>query len=74
MKDILEPLKFFKSVDRLICALAKNGHFLTKNKTFCASSFLNRFQKFQRIWDLWGMRYLCAELEKKNQNLTHPTV
>ena len=42
----------------------ENGHFWPKIETSCASSFLNRFQKFQRIWDLWGIRYLCSQLEK----------
>ena len=49
----------------------KKGNFWPKIKISLASSFLDRFLKFQRIWDLWGIHYLCSELEKKFQNLTH---
>ena len=42
----------------------KNGYFWPRTKTFCAPSFLNEFQKFQRIWDLWGMPHLCSQLVK----------
>ena len=50
----------------------KNGHFWLKTKTDFTTSFRNRLKKFQRIWDLWGLHYLCSQQEKNFQNLTHP--
>ena len=39
--------------------------FLTKFSFQCATSFLNRFQKFQQIWDLWRKDFFHTKLEKK---------
>ena len=39
---------------------------------FRLTSFLNRFQKFQRIWVLWRKDFFHTKIEKKFWDLTHP--
>ena len=45
------------------------------NFLFCRSTlFLNRFQKFQRIWDLWKKDFFHTKLEKKFWDSTQPNI
>ena len=48
--------------------------FLTKFSFYRLTSFLNRFQKFQRIWDLRRKDFFHTKLETRFWDLTHPTM
>ena len=53
---------------------AKKWLFWPNFLDFCATSFFNRFQKFQRIEDLWRKDFFHTKLGKKIWDLTHPNL
>ena len=54
--------------------IAKKWLFWPNFLFYRLTSFLNRFQKFQRIWDLWRKDFFHTKLEKRFWDMTHPSV